>query len=133
MYSFHIMVSLPFLLTPINYHIIAVTSIVAGPLLLIISYCSVRCSGMPEVILRHVCALMVEARYPGLYSDSDMQNMATAMTAGQVQTKRIDKIEIAFDRYLRKVKQNMHIIVSLDFSGLYFIRLSVIFISGALI
>ena len=60
---------------------------------------------------------MSEGRYPGLYSDLDMQNMATAMTPGQVQTKKLDKIELSFERYLKKVRQNMHIFVSLDISG----------------
>jgi len=74
-------------------------------------------SGMPERVLGDLCCLMSVGQYPGLYSDSDMQAMATAMTPGQVQTKRIDKIELAFERYLRKVRQNMHVILSLDYSG----------------
>ena len=72
---------------------------------------------MPESVLQDLCSLMAEGRFPGLYSDSDMQAMATSMTPGQVQTKRIDKIELTFERYLKKVRQNMHIIISLDISG----------------
>ena len=60
---------------------------------------------------------MTDGRYPGLYSDADMQNMATAMTPGQVQTKKLDKIELSFERYLKKVKQNIHIVTSLDISS----------------
>lgn len=76
-------------------------------------------SGLPESVLADVCCLMTEGRYPGLYSDIDMQNMATAMTPGQVQTKKLDKIELSFERYLKKVRQNMHIFVCLDISGKY--------------
>ncbi|XP_067931165.1 uncharacterized protein [Watersipora subatra] len=74
-------------------------------------------SGVPEELLGHVCSLMVDGRYPGLYSDTDMQNVATAMTPGQVQTKKLDKIELSFERYLKKVKQNVHIITAIDISA----------------
>jgi len=74
-------------------------------------------SGMPESVIRDLCSLMSEGRYPDLYTDLDMQNMATAMTPGQVQTKKLDKIELSFERYLKKVRQNMHVIVSLDISS----------------
>lgn len=72
---------------------------------------------MPDKILGYLSALMCEGQYPGLYSDADMMNMATAMTPGQVQTKKIDKIEVSFERYLKKVRQYMHVFIAFDTSG----------------
>lgn len=54
---------------------------------------------------------------PGLYSDAEVQKIVSQMMPGGVQTKRVDKIEQAFDRYIKRIKQNLHIIVCLNYKG----------------
>lgn len=72
-------------------------------------------SGVQDEILTKVCSLMVEGTFPGLYSEAELQHIAAAMTPGQVQTKRVDKIEQAFERFLKKVRSSMHVVVCLNY------------------
>ncbi|KAL3832089.1 hypothetical protein ACJMK2_023767 [Sinanodonta woodiana] len=83
--------------------------------------------GKPTVLLIHedlgadclhdVTALMAEGTSPGLYTEEEMQSIVSQMMPGGVQTKRIDKIEQAFDRFLKRIRQNLHVIVCLSFRG----------------
>ncbi|XP_048242736.1 dynein heavy chain domain-containing protein 1-like [Haliotis rufescens] len=83
--------------------------------------------GKPAVLLIHedlgtaclqdISTLMAEGTSPGLYSDAEVQKIVSQMMPGGVQTKRVDKIEQAFDRYIKRIKQNLHIIVCLNYKG----------------
>ncbi|XP_069111191.1 dynein heavy chain domain-containing protein 1-like isoform X1 [Argopecten irradians] len=83
--------------------------------------------GKPTVLLIHedlgmdcladICCLMAEGTSPGLYTDDEVQAIVSQMMPGGVQTKRVDKIEQAFERYLKKIRQNLHIIVCLNYRG----------------
>ena len=54
---------------------------------------------------------------PGLYTDDELQSIVSQMMPGGVQTKRIDKIEQAFDRFLKRIRQNLHVVVCLSYRG----------------
>ena len=54
---------------------------------------------------------------PGLYTDDEIQSIVSHMMPGGVQTKRVDKIEQAFERFLKKVRHNLHVIVCLNSKG----------------
>ena len=54
---------------------------------------------------------------PGLYTEDELQSIVSQMMPGGVQTKKIDKIEQAFDRFLRRVKQHLHVVVCLSYRG----------------
>ena len=53
----------------------------------------------------------------GLYSPEEFSQMALQMLPSHVTTRRLDKLEQAFDKYVRKVMQNLHIVVAVDSSG----------------
>jgi hypothetical protein len=55
--------------------------------------------------------------YPGLYSPEEIQMIAQQMTPGQVKTTRLDKIEAAFNKFLKRVQQNLHVIFSFSYTG----------------
>lgn len=57
---------------------------------------------------------------PGLYSGEQLQELISQMMPGGVQIKRPDKIDQAFDRFLKKVRQNLHVIVCLNYRGISF-------------
>ncbi|XP_041366047.1 dynein-1-beta heavy chain, flagellar inner arm I1 complex-like isoform X2 [Gigantopelta aegis] len=67
--------------------------------------------------LQDVSAIMAEGTSPGLYSEQEILDIVSQMMPGGVQTKRVDKIEQAFERYVRHIKQNMHVIVSVNYKG----------------
>ncbi|KAJ8313861.1 hypothetical protein KUTeg_008422 [Tegillarca granosa] len=83
--------------------------------------------GKPTVLLIHealgseclqdVCSLMAEGTSPGLYSEDEIQSIVSQMMPGGVQTKRVDKIDQAFERFLKKIRQNLHVIVCLNYKG----------------
>lgn len=54
---------------------------------------------------------------PGLYTEKEMQSIVSQMMPGGVQTKRIDKIEQAFERFLKRIRQNLHVVVCLSYRG----------------
>lgn len=54
---------------------------------------------------------------PGLYTDDELQSIVSQMMPGGVQTKRIDKIEQAFERFLKRIRQNLHVVVCLSYRG----------------
>ena len=56
---------------------------------------------------------------PGLYTDEEIQDIATQMNPGQVRTTRVDKIEQMYDKFTGRVKQNLHVIFSMSYSGQY--------------
>ncbi|XP_035825634.1 dynein heavy chain domain-containing protein 1 [Aplysia californica] len=84
-------------------------------------------TGKPTVLLVHedlgeeclqdVSAVMAEGTSPGLYSDEEVQDIVGHMMPGGVQTKRVDKIEQAFERFIKRVRQNLHVIVCLNYKG----------------
>ncbi|XP_013418883.1 dynein heavy chain domain-containing protein 1-like [Lingula anatina] len=93
-----------------------------------------RCSqtaaivGKPVVLMIHeelgeeclldVCSYMVEGTCPGLYTTEELQQIATQMTPGQVQIRKVDKVEQTFnDKFIRRVKQNLHVVIILNYSG----------------
>ena len=61
--------------------------------------------------------MLITGSCPGLYTDEEIQNLATLMNPGQVKATRIDKIEAMFDKFQKRVKQNMHVITCLNYSG----------------
>ncbi|KAL8594105.1 hypothetical protein ACOMHN_000817 [Nucella lapillus] len=83
--------------------------------------------GKPTVLLVHedlgdrflpdVSALMARGTSPGLYSEEEMQTIVGHMMPGGVQTKRVDKMEQAFERFVKRVRQNLHIVVCLNYKG----------------
>ncbi|XP_052798483.1 dynein heavy chain domain-containing protein 1-like isoform X5 [Mya arenaria] len=83
--------------------------------------------GKPTVLLVHedlgfdclqdVAAVMAEGTSPGLYTEQEMQEIVSQMMPGGVQTKRIDKIEQAFERFLKRIKQHLHVVVCLSYRG----------------
>ncbi|XP_060599368.1 dynein heavy chain domain-containing protein 1-like [Ruditapes philippinarum] len=83
--------------------------------------------GKPTVLLVHedlgmeclqdVAALMSQGTSPGLYTEDELQSIVSQMMPGGVQTKRIDKIEQAFERFIKRIKQHLHVIVCLSFRG----------------
>lgn len=54
---------------------------------------------------------------PGLYTDEEIQNIVSAVMPGGVTTKRVDKIEIALERFLKKIRQNLHVVVCMNYRG----------------
>jgi len=46
-----------------------------------------------------------------------MQSIVSQMMPGGVQTKKIDKIEQAFERFLKRIRQNLHVVVCLSYRG----------------
>lgn len=54
---------------------------------------------------------------PDLYTDEEVQSIATQMTPGQVKATRVDKIEAMFDKFLKRVRQNLHVITCLNYNG----------------
>ncbi|GFO14602.1 dynein heavy chain, partial [Plakobranchus ocellatus] len=54
---------------------------------------------------------------PGLYSEEEVQDIVGHMMPGGVQTKKVDKIEQAFERFVKRVRQNLHVIVCLNYKG----------------
>ncbi|XP_052095798.1 dynein heavy chain domain-containing protein 1-like isoform X11 [Mytilus californianus] len=83
--------------------------------------------GKPSVLLVHedlgseclqdICSVMADGTSPGLYTDDEIQSIVSHMMPGGVQTKRVDKIEQAFERFLKKVRHNLHVIVCLSSKG----------------
>uniref|UniRef100_A0A8W8M9M4 AAA+ ATPase domain-containing protein n=1 Tax=Magallana gigas TaxID=29159 RepID=A0A8W8M9M4_MAGGI len=83
--------------------------------------------GKPTVLLIHehlgedclqdVACLMNEGTSPGLYTDEEIQNIVSAVMPGGVTTKRVDKIEIALERFLKKIRQNLHVVVCMNYRG----------------
>ncbi|XP_025095393.1 dynein heavy chain domain-containing protein 1-like isoform X2 [Pomacea canaliculata] len=67
--------------------------------------------------LPDVSALMAQGTSPGLYSEDEVQTIVGHMMPGGVQTKRADKIEQAFQRFVKRVCQNLHIVVCLNYKG----------------
>ncbi|XP_056008158.1 dynein heavy chain domain-containing protein 1-like [Ostrea edulis] len=70
-----------------------------------------------EECLQDVTCLMNEGTSPGLYTDEEIQNIVSAVMPGGVTTKRVDKIEIALERFLKKIRQNIHVIVCMNYRG----------------
>ena len=60
---------------------------------------------------------------PDLYTQQDMQKLATAMTPGQAKLINIERITASFAKFTRRVRQNMHVIVCMNMIGVYFIHL----------
>ena len=54
---------------------------------------------------------------PGLYSSDEMSHIATQMMPGQVQTKRVDKIEVAMEKFYRHIRDNLHVLFSVNHHG----------------
>ncbi|XP_070211333.1 dynein heavy chain domain-containing protein 1-like isoform X3 [Littorina saxatilis] len=83
--------------------------------------------GKPTVLLVHedlgnrflpdISAIMARGTSPGLYSEDELQTIVGHMMPGGVQTKRVDKIEQAFERFVKRVQQNLHIVVCLNYKG----------------
>ncbi|ESP00380.1 hypothetical protein LOTGIDRAFT_173233 [Lottia gigantea] len=73
--------------------------------------------GLGPDCLQLVTSVMAEGKAPELYSNEEVTNIVCQMMPGGVQTKRVDKIEQAFDRYVKRIKQNLHIIVCLNYKG----------------
>ncbi|KAK6166840.1 hypothetical protein SNE40_023452 [Patella caerulea] len=67
--------------------------------------------------LQLISSLMAEGKVPGLYSEAEINHIVSQMMPGGVQTKRVDKIEQALDRYVKRIRQNLHIIVCLNYKG----------------
>ena len=55
----------------------------------------------------------------GLYTPEMTQRIATLMTPGRVKVTRLEKIEYLFENYLVRVRQNLHVIVCIDTSGIF--------------
>ncbi|XP_062587861.1 dynein heavy chain domain-containing protein 1-like, partial [Saccostrea cucullata] len=70
-----------------------------------------------EECLQDVACLMNEGTSPGLYSDEEIQNIVSAVMPGGVTTKRVDKIEIALERFLKKIRQNLHVVMCMNYRG----------------
>ena len=62
-----------------------------------------------------------EGTAPGLYSEEEVQDIVGHMMPGGVQTKRVDKIEQAFERFVKRIRQNLHVVVCLNYKGEFFI------------
>ena len=60
---------------------------------------------------------MCSGTCPGLYTAEEMQSIATQITPGQTKATRADKIEMMFDKFTRRVRQNLHVITCLNYDG----------------
>ena len=49
-----------------------------------------------------------------LYTDDEIQKLATLMTPGQVKLTKLDKIDASFKKFTERVRQNIHVIVCLN-------------------
>ncbi|XP_064648692.1 dynein axonemal heavy chain 6-like isoform X2 [Lineus longissimus] len=88
---------------------------------------STSLQGRPSVLLIHedlgeeslldVCSLMSEGTCPDLYSPEELQDIVVQMTPGSIPTKRVDKIEQTFEKFRKRVQQNLHVVVCLSYTG----------------
>ena len=80
-----------------------------------LAYCKI---GEYNEIESHRCIqLWSVGTSPGLYDEREMQSIVSQMMPGGVQTKKIDKIEQAFERFLKRIRQNLHVVVCLSYRG----------------
>ena len=69
------------------------------------------------VLLSSLSHRLVLGTCAELYTPEMVQSIAVQMTPGHIKLTRLEKVEVAFDKYLQKVRQNLHVIVCLDTSG----------------
>ncbi|KAK7008742.1 dynein heavy chain domain-containing protein 1, partial [Biomphalaria glabrata] len=84
-------------------------------------------SGKQTVLLVHedlgeeglydIASIMAEGTAPGLYSETEIQDIVGQLLPGGVQTKKVEKIEQVFNKYIKRIKQNLHVIVCLNYKG----------------
>ncbi|CAG5130196.1 unnamed protein product, partial [Candidula unifasciata] len=70
-----------------------------------------------EECLQDISAIMTEGTAPGVYTEEDFQNIISQMMPGGVHTKRVDKMQLAFDRFVKRIQQNLHVLVCLNYRG----------------
>ena len=68
---------------------------------------------------KFIFVIKISGTSPGLYTEDELQSIVSQMMPGGVQTKRIDKIEQAFERFIKRIKQHLHVIVCLSFRGMF--------------
>jgi hypothetical protein len=61
---------------------------------------------------------LLEGYCPGLYTDDEIQTIATQMNPGQVKATRMDKIEAMFEKYTKRVKHHVHVVFCLNYHGM---------------
>ncbi|KAH9487912.1 hypothetical protein Btru_067436 [Bulinus truncatus] len=84
-------------------------------------------TGKPTVLLVHedlgeeglydIAAIMTEGTAPDLYTETEKQDIVGQLLPGGVQTKKLEKIEQVFNKYIKRIRQNLHIIVCLNYKG----------------
>ena len=52
-----------------------------------------------------------------LYNLEEMQNIASALSTGQLRITRLDKVESGMTKYLTRVRQNCHVVICLSTKG----------------
>eukprot|EP00058_Branchiostoma_floridae_P015154 XP_002600642.1 hypothetical protein BRAFLDRAFT_102421 [Branchiostoma floridae] len=64
-----------------------------------------------------VCSLMTEGTCPGLYDDEELMTIANQIMQGTVPGKHSDKFELALERYHKRIRTNLHVVVTMDLTG----------------
>ncbi|XP_071803571.1 dynein heavy chain domain-containing protein 1-like isoform X3 [Asterias amurensis] len=68
--------------------------------------------------LQDVCALMSEGSCPDLYTQEELDNISSQMLPGAKATGlRNQRLEMALERFYRKVMLNLHVVVCIDCQG----------------
>ncbi|XP_048580282.1 dynein heavy chain domain-containing protein 1 isoform X3 [Nematostella vectensis] len=75
--------------------------------------------GVEDSSLEDVNTLMAEGTCPGLYTPTEIAIISThLLPGGQLGARRTEHQNIAQERYFRRVKSNLHIVVSIKFTPL---------------
>ncbi|XP_022079964.1 dynein heavy chain domain-containing protein 1-like [Acanthaster planci] len=68
-----------------------------------------------EKCLQDVCAVMLEGTCPDLYTKEELDNITSQMLPGaKVTGHRNQRLEMALERFYRKVIANLHVVVCID-------------------
>ncbi|XP_028405416.1 dynein heavy chain domain-containing protein 1-like isoform X2 [Dendronephthya gigantea] len=65
--------------------------------------------------LQDVCSLMSEGNCPGLYSTNELATVCNELIPGSLRGRRNDSVYVAQERFFRRVRTNLHVIVGLEF------------------
>ncbi|XP_077979356.1 dynein heavy chain domain-containing protein 1-like [Glandiceps talaboti] len=78
---------------------------------------------MGDECMKDVSAFMMQGTLPNLYNEDETEEIATAMLPGSKGGgHRGQRLEMAVERYYRRVCNNMHIIVCIDFTDINYCK-----------
>ena len=70
-----------------------------------------------EFVNKGVCIPHISGQFDGMYSLEEMQNIASALSTGQLRITRLDKVDNGMLKYLARVQQNCHVVICMSNSG----------------